>query len=75
MRAVQRRPMPPADLKAAREADREAARAARPGQSTRTTKTGAAKTTAEGETAKQEKVGATAAKPPTTTPTKPTKQG
>ena len=75
VRAVQRRPMPPADLKAAREAAREAARAARTGQPMRTTKAGAAKATAQGETVKKEKVGAAAAKPPATTPTKPPKQG
>lgn len=68
-RPVQRRAMPPADLKAAR----EAARAARNGQPTRTTSKKAPTTSGA---AKPEKVGATAGKPAATSPTtKPTKQG
>lgn len=68
-RPVQRRAMPPADLKAAR----EAARAARNGQPTRTTSKKAPTTSGA---AKPEKVGATAGKSAATSPTtKPTKQG
>jgi amino acid transporter len=75
LRPVQRRAMPPADLKAAR----EAARAARSGQTTRSsTATGPIKTVAGKPTksaqaaAKPEKVGASAAK---SAPTKPSDKG
>ena len=79
-RPVQRRPMPPADLRAAR----EAARVARTGDPMRTPtksaaeKDGAKKTAATaGATPKPEKVGAGAGKSSktATTTTKPTKQG
>jgi len=73
VRPVQRRAMPPADLRAAR----EAARAARAGQSMRTTtKTTADKTASGKSAAKKEEVGAVAGKSSATTPaSKPTKQG
>jgi len=75
-RPVQRRPMPPADIRAARDAAREAARAARTGTPTKSTaeKDAAKKATAgAGAAPKPEKVGAASGKSSTTT--KPTQQG
>ena len=71
VRPVQRRAMPPADLRAAR----EAARAARTGQSMRSTKPGAAKAATDATEAK--KTASSASKPDKVgaTTTKPTKQG
>jgi len=72
-RPVQRRAMPPADLKAAR----EAARAARIGTATKNTAEKTATKAAVSTAPKAEKVGAAAGKPAagTTTTPKPTKQG